>query len=82
MEPHWALGPSNLVVAIDYQGNWSRARPLAGRNQGAEPLLRRPANSLVRAWIKGTVVPLTTDFSLLAFGTPGSPYDTVKSARA
>lgn len=28
VEPHWAFGPSNLVVAIDYEGIWSRARPV------------------------------------------------------
>ena len=28
VEPHWAFGPSNLVMAIDYEGFWNRARPV------------------------------------------------------
>ena len=31
VEPHWAFGPSNLVVAIDYEGIWSRARAFDNR---------------------------------------------------
>ena len=29
VEPHWAIAPSALAVALDYPGLWARARPVA-----------------------------------------------------